>query len=149
MNIEERLNVVLATYKFDMFPMEDWANPRESLKLVNIELLDKGHYELMPILAEDVKCTKGANEWLKKKLDEFAKNFVKANDGMFADVMYKRIEFDIPLHGSSAVVQYVRRYGEFVPEQVFIWYFVSVDEFTGFFIDDFQAGKGYKVLGDE
>lgn len=79
MNIEERLNVVLATYKFDMFPMEDWENPRESLKLVKIELLDKGHYELMPILAEDVKCTKGANEWLKKKLDEFSKNFVKAN----------------------------------------------------------------------
>ena len=84
-----------------------------------------------------------------EKYYEFAKNFVKANDGMFADVMYKRIKFDIPLHGSSAVVQYVRRYGEFVPEQVFIWYFVSVDEFTGFFMDDFQAGKGYMVVEDE
>ena len=39
--------------------------------------------------------------------------------------------------------------GEFVPEQVFIWYFVSVDEFTGFFMDDFQAGKGYMVVEDE
>lgn len=143
--LEENLRVAVAEYEFKMFPLEDWGNPRESLKLVRVNVLDDNKIDLFPIPLEYKNSfTDKENKVLQGRLDELALDFVHQNNRIFGDVQYKKINLNYPNRVHSAVMRYDLIYNEFTPTGLFIWYFIETMDFSKFFIDDAISNFNYE-----
>lgn len=149
LKIVENMNVVVATYEFRMYPVEDWENPRPSLKLKSIELLNREAFGITPFGMQEVENNKSAKQWMERTLDRLTKECAETANGVFGDIMYKRVKFSEPLPNSSALMQYFFVGDCWKPEKLMVWRFVPVAEFEGFFREDAAKGFGFEVIEDE